>query len=62
MQQIFLNHHSEQIPQFGQFSQILGATEKKDNVPVFLNKELKTPEKFHPYYDWEFFMSELEYE
>ena len=49
-----------EMPKFGQFSQVMNA--ENNNLQNAYNQELQNPAKFHPYYDWEFFMSELEYE
>lgn len=63
MQQVTLNIPNEKMPAFRQFLQVLetGKHNKSETMKTdFLEKP--TPAKFHPYYDWEFFMSELEYE
>ncbi len=63
MQQITLNIPTEKMPVFRQFLQVLETTSNNANAtPVKYNRDLHTAAKFHPYYDWEFFMSELEYE
>ena len=66
MQQVTLNIPTEKMPAYRQFLHVL---DSKEDISGSLNviqdnysKELQTPAKFHPYYDWEFFMSELEYE
>lgn len=66
MQQVTLNIPTEKMPVFRQFLQVLGTKENRSNatnvIPVKFNSDVQTPAKFHPYYDWEFFMNELEYE
>lgn len=65
MQQVTLHIPTEKMPVFRQFLHVLGT--KENAAPLNLvsgnyGKEIQTPAKFHPYYDWEFFMNELEYE
>jgi hypothetical protein len=65
MQQITLNIPTEKMPVFRQFLQVLGTKENQNistTVTGNFSKEVQNPAKFHPYYDWEFFMNELEYE
>jgi hypothetical protein len=65
MQQVTLNIPTEKMPVFRQFLQVLGTKEENNTANVVngkFSRDLQTPAKFHPYYDWEFFMNELEYE
>jgi hypothetical protein len=66
MQQVTLNIPTEKMPVFRQILQVLGTKENSNNSAAVVtgnfNRDLQTPAKFHPYYDWEFFMNELEYE
>jgi hypothetical protein len=66
MQQVTLNIPTDKMPVFRQFLQVAGLENNDNNIanvlPGNFNRETPAPSKFHPYYDWEFFMSELEYE
>ena len=65
MQQVTLNIPTEKMPAFRQFLHVLGNENiEKSNTMISgtYTKDSTTPAKFHPYYDWEFFMNELEYE
>lgn len=66
MQQVILNIPTDKMPVFRQFLYVSGIENKEANssniVSGSLTRDVQTPAKFHPYYDWEFFMSELEYE
>lgn len=66
MQQVILNVPTEKMPVFRQFLHVSGLENQEVSsssaISNTFTRELQTPAKFHPYYDWEFFMSELEYE
>jgi hypothetical protein len=65
MQQITLNVPTDKMPLLRQFLQVLNTKETTSTSNIInssFSKELQTPARLHPYYDWEFFMNELEYE
>lgn len=65
MQQVTLNIAPEKMPLLSQFLKAIGieTSESKFFASNEKNRNSKLNKAaFHPYYDWEFFRNELEYE